>query len=247
MTSPQQSLPIYAQIANELRRSIRQGVYKPGERLPTEAQLAERFGVNRHTLRRAVSLLKSEGQIRVDQGRGMFVATTAIRYPIGKRVRYNETLRAQGRIASYKLIRVIAIPADATIAREMEIKPGEPVVLMERLGLADGEPIDVATRYFPCSRLPNILHHCQYATSISKMFREIYGYDHLRRSTRVSARNVKPQDAQLLELPLNAPILLTEAVNVGQNAQVIEYCVTRFRGDRMELVFENDLMELLRR
>ena len=65
--------------------------------------------------------------------------------------------------------------------------------------------------------------------------------DHIRARTRISARMVKQQDARLLELPLNHPILLAESINVDQHGRVIEYGVTRLRGDRMELEFENTL------
>lgn len=233
--------PVYVQIADQLRQNINNGIYKAGDRLPTEEQLSVRFGVNRHTLRRAISLLKSEGLLRVDQGRGTFVANTLIRYSIGKRVRYNETLKAQGHEASFKLLRSLDIPAESAVAEALEIKVGTSVALMERLGLADEQPISVSTSYFPLSLFPDILIHCQQAPSISKMLHDIYNCDHIRRSTRISARMVKQQDARYLELPLNHPILLAQSVNVDQHGRVIQYGVTRFRGDRMELEFENTL------
>lgn len=75
------------------------------------------------------------------------------------------------------------------------------------------------------------------------LLREVYNCDHLRQSTRVSARPIKPDDARLLQVPLNQPILLVESINVDGEGNIIEYGVTRFRGDRMELVVENDLSE----
>jgi len=231
--------PIYIQIAKELRQNINDGIYKAGDKLPTEEQLSVRFGVNRHTLRRAITLLKSEGLLRVDQGRGTFVTNTLIRYPIGKRVRYNEALKAQGLEPRFKLLRTLEIPANSSVAASLEIKVGTSVAVMERLALADSQPISVGTSYFPLSLFPDILIHCQQAPSISKMLRDIYGCDHIRARTRISARMVKQQDARLLELPLNHPILLAESINVDQRGRIIEYGVTRFRGDRMELVFEN--------
>lgn len=85
-----------------------------------------------------------------------------------------------------------------------------------------------------------LLERCQDCYSISKLLQS-YGCDHIRRSTRISARTVQPRDARLLALPLNAPILLTKSINVDQQKQVIEYGVTRFWGARMELVIKNDL------
>jgi len=87
---------------------------------------------------------------------------------------------------------------------------------------------------------PNLSERCQQYHSISKLLQQEYGCDHIRHSTRISARIVQPKDARLLELPANAPILLTESINVDQTGRRIEYGVTRFRGDRMELVIEND-------
>ncbi|MEO1447616.1 MAG: UTRA domain-containing protein, partial [Cyanobacteria bacterium J06635_11] len=74
---------------------------------------------------------------------------------------------------------------------------------------------------------------------ISKWLHDQYNIDHLRLSTSVSARVVQPKDAKLLQLSLNQPILLAESVNVDQQGRRIEYGVTRLRGDRMEMVFEN--------
>ncbi|MEB3357953.1 MAG: phosphonate metabolism transcriptional regulator PhnF [Synechococcales bacterium] len=241
-------MSIYAQIAEELRRDIRQGIYQPGDKLPTEMQLSERFGVNRHTLRQAIALLKSEGLVRVEQGRGTFVTSTPIRYAIGKRVRYNEALKAHGRSALSRFTRAIEVPASPAVAKSLNLQPGQSVALIERLALANHEPISISTAYFPLGRFPNFLApaHLELLRdlgSISTFLRQIYDCDHIRWRTSVSARLVKPADARLLEVPLNQPILLAESLNVDQYGTLIEYGVTRFRGDRMELVFENDLRE----
>jgi GntR family phosphonate transport system transcriptional regulator len=236
-------LPIYAQIAKELRQNIQQGVYQVGDKLPTETQLSQRFQVNRHTVRRAIATLKSEGLLRVDQGRGTFVAGTPIQYPIGKRVRYNQTLNAQGFEIRFQMLRSLEVPANATIANGLEISVGKAVILIERLNFANDQPISISTSYFPAQQFPGLLSYQQKMWSISTLMREIYGYDHIRRNTRVSARVVQPEDARLLKLPLNYPVLFVESINVNQADIVIEYGVTRFRGDRMELVFDNENLE----
>ena len=232
--------PIYTQIAEQLRSNIQQATYQAGEKLPTEMQLAERFGVNRHTVRNAISLLKDEGLVRVDRGRGTFVAATPIKYAIGKRVRYNENLKAQGIDASYKTIRTLEMPADAAIAKALKIDLGTEVVLIERLGLANNQPISIASSYFPVKLFPNLIDVWEKYDSVSKLVWEVYHYDHIRYSTRISARIVQEADARLLEVPLNYPILLTESVNVNEEAVAIEYGVTRFSGEMMEMVISMD-------
>jgi GntR family phosphonate transport system transcriptional regulator len=236
----QEALPLYIQIANELRQNIAESVYRLGDQLPTEVELSLRFGVNRHTIRRAIEILRNEGVIRIDRGRGTFVASAPISYPIGKRVRYNEALKAQGLKVSHKLLSATELLSDQAIAKHLEIKVGSPVILLERLSCADDHPISVASSYFISARFPRLTELYLQYQSISKLLQQEYGCDHIRRSTRISARTVQAKDARLLELPLNAPILLTKSINIDQQGQVIEYGITRFRGDRMELVFEDE-------
>jgi GntR family phosphonate transport system transcriptional regulator len=237
----QEVLPVYLQIANELRQEIQASVYQIGDRLPTEYELSERFGVNRHTLRRAVEVLRQEGIVDVERGRGTFVVAAPITFPLGKRVRFNEVLKAQSLKPEIQVVRVLEMDADMTLAKQLEIALGATVVLLERLSLVDEVPISLSSSHFPGERFPGLSAHCQTYTSISAMLQTEYGCDHIRRSTRLSARSAVAKDARLLRMPISNPILLSESINIDQTGVVIEYGVTRFRGDRMELVIENEM------
>src|SRR6056297_4118287 len=89
--------PVWRAIAAALRSDLSDGRYRPGDKLPTEAALAERFGVNRHTVRHAISTLVADGLVRTRRGSGAFVAARPTDYPIGRRVRFHENLLAAGR------------------------------------------------------------------------------------------------------------------------------------------------------
>ena len=233
----QDALPLYLQIADELRRNIEEAVFNVGDQLPTELELSKRFGVHRHTLRRAVDVLRQEGIVDVERGRGTFVVAP-IALPIGKRVRFNEALKAQSLSPTWQVLRVVNINADPKLAKRLEIDLGSAVILFERLYLIDDLPINISSSHFPGQRFPGLMAHCETYRSISQMLIKEYDCDHLRRSTRISARVARPRDARLLKMPANSPILLSESINVDQTGTVIEYGVTRFRGDRMELVME---------
>ncbi|NEO88182.1 MAG: phosphonate metabolism transcriptional regulator PhnF [Spirulina sp. SIO3F2] len=235
----QDALPLYIQIAAELRQNIQDAVFKIGDRLPTETELSERFGVNRHTLRQAMRILRQEGIVGVERGRGTFVTAAPIVVPLGTRVRYNEALKAQSLQPQWEVLQIASIPADAKVAQQLQIATDVPVVLFERLSLADGVPISVSSSYFPSDLFPGLRSHCEQYHSISKLLREQYDCDHIRQSTRLSARVARPQDARHLRMPATSPILLSESININQTDEVIEYGVTRFRGDRMELVIAN--------
>ncbi len=234
-----EALPLYIQIAHRLKESIQEGVYQAEEKLPSEHQLSDRFGVNRHTLRRAIALLKDEGLLRTDKGRGIFVATPPLEYPIGKRVRYNEALEAQGKKGSYELLKTTRIAAEPDLAKKLEIAIGAPVAIAEMLGFADGNPLFLTTSYFPLTIFPDLLQHLKSIKSVSQLMKEVYDCEHIRRCTYVSARQVRPQDARKLQVALNQSILLVESINEDQKGRVIEYGVTRFRGNDMKLVLAN--------
>ena len=240
----QPSVPRYVHIADEIRNSIKLGKRAVGSRLPPESQLAKQFEVNRHTLRQAIALLKQEGILEIKRGLGTFVAAAPIRYAIGKRVRFNQALKAQSQAVRFVLEAAIEVEANSAIADHLEISQGEKVALFKRLSYVDGIPLSLGSGFFPLSRFPNFLSaesiaHLKELGSISTWLRDRYGVDHIRRSTAVSARLVEPEDARLLKLPLNQPILQAESVNIDQYGKPIEYGVARLRGDRMELYFEN--------
>ena len=187
-----------------------------------------------------MDILRQEAIVEVERGRGTFVVATPISVPIGKRVRFNEALKAQSLKPQWQVLRIIEINADAKLSEHLEIPVAAPVVVFERLSLTDEIPISIASSHFPGQRFPGLAAHCQTYRSISTMLRDEYGCDHIRRQTRLSARVARPRDARFLKMPATRPILLSESINVDQHGIVIEYGVTRFRGDRMELVIEND-------
>ncbi|MDA0265948.1 MAG: phosphonate metabolism transcriptional regulator PhnF [Cyanobacteria bacterium] len=236
----QDALPLYLQIADELRQNIQESVFKVGDRLPPETELSDRFGVNRHTLRRAIEVLRQEGIVGIERGRGTFVMAAPLALPIGKRVRYNEALKAQAFQPHWQVLRVVEINADPKLAKRLEIALGDPVVLFERLSQVDDVPICLASSHFPSQRFPDLVSHCETYRSVSQLLSQEYGCDHIRRSTRLSARSARSQDARLLRMSATTPILLSESINVDQAGRVVEYGVTRFRGDRMELVIDTE-------
>lgn len=106
-------LAAWRQIADALAGEIRSGALAAGAQLPAESALAARFGVNRHTVRRALGVLAEGGLVRTTQGRGSFVEQGPIAYPIGPRTRFSEIVSRTGREAWGDLIAAATVPADA--------------------------------------------------------------------------------------------------------------------------------------
>ncbi len=146
--------PIWSTIAAALRAEIADGSYGPGSKLPVEAQLAQRFGVNRHTVRRALAAMAGEGLVQPRRGAGVFVTAVATEYPLGRRVRFHQNVLASGRTPSRQILRMETRPASGAEAEALCIAPGTPVHLVEGVSLADGLPIALFRSTLPASRFP---------------------------------------------------------------------------------------------
>jgi len=148
----------WRQIAETLGREVSQRRF-PGGRLPTEPALAQRFGVNRHTIRRAVAALAEQGLLRVEQGRGTFVAGELVDYVLGRRTRFSANLQSQGREPGHRLISVATAAADAATARDLGLRRGARVVEIEIVGDADGVPLSYGRHSFPARRFADLPAH----------------------------------------------------------------------------------------
>lgn len=230
--------PIWKAIADTLRSDLAEGRYRPGDKLPTEALLAERFGVNRHTVRHSLSALVDEGLVRTRRGAGAFVAAIPTDYPIGKRVRFHDNLVAAGRAPEKRILHLAERAATEGEARALGIEAGAPVCAFHGLSLADGQPIAVFESLFPLSRLPHITATLQQEHSVTAALQEVGVTDYTRASTRLTA--VRATAAQALHLQVNEgdPLLRSSGVNIDTQGVAVEYGRTWFAGDRVTLTLE---------
>jgi len=233
-----EGVALWRQIATQLEEEIRRRTFGPGQRLPTEQELARRFGVNRHTVRRSVASLEDRGFVRAEQGRGTFVQENVLDYQVGKRTRFSETIRRQQKTPKGELLQALEVPADRIVAKGLKIKPGAPVIRLDTMGYADESPISVAAHYFPARRFPDFIAVYKSSRSITAALKRSGVADYTRQSTRVTTRMPDSEEARLLRLPRNRPVLVAESVNVDQDGKPIEFGVARFAGDRVQIVFE---------
>ncbi len=230
--------PIWKAIANALRGDLAEGRYHPGDKLPTEAALADRFGVNRHTVRHGISALVEEGLIRTRRGAGAFVAAIPTDYPIGKRVRFHENLIAAGRRPEKRVLQVEErIATDGEVAA-LNIAKGELVCAYHGLSLADGQPIAVFESLFPLSRINGMAQALQDTSSVTEALAAVGIQDYTRASTRLTATRATATQALHLQISEGDPILRSSGLNVDMSGQPVEYGRTWFAGDRVTLTLE---------
>lgn len=227
--------PIWAAIARDLRAEIAQGAYAPGAKLPTEAQLALRFGVNRHTVRHALAHLAEEGLVQARRGAGVFVTSRPTDYPLGRRVRFHQNVLASGRMPSRRLLRSETRPAREDEAEALALAPGSAVHLVEGISLVDGLPVALFRSILPAARLPLFPAAMARLSSITAALAEAGVADYTRASTRLTARLADAVQALHLQLPQGAPLLRSITVNVDPQGRPVEFGITDFVGERVTL------------
>lgn len=230
--------PIWTAIANALRSDLAEGRYSPGDRLPTEAALAERFGVNRHTVRHGISALVGEGLIRTRRGAGAFVAATPTDYPIGKRVRFHENLEAAGRRPEKRVLQIEERIATQGEAQALDIAAGDPVCSYHGLSLADDQAIAVFESLFPIARLPGIGAALSDTSSVTEALLITGVRDYTRSSTRLTAVRATATQALHLQVAEGDPLLRSSGVNEDEAGMPVEYGRTWFAGDRVTLTLD---------
>lgn len=229
---------IWREIAATLQAEIARGHVPPGGRLPTEAELAARFGVNRHTVRHAISALAEAGLVQSRRGAGVFVIGRAADYPLGRRVRFHQAVTAAGMTPSRRLTRLETRPADATEAAQLSLPDGARVHVVEGVSLADGQPLAMFRSIFPAARLPDLPAQLQGSGSITAALAACGVPDYTRASTRLTAKAAKPMLALALQIKEGAPVLRSVAVNIDAAGVPIEYGTTWFAGDRITLTVD---------
>lgn len=227
---------IWKSIAETLSAEIAGGQYRPGDKLPSEALLAARFGVNRHTVRHALAALAEGGVVHARRGAGVFVQTAPpADYPLGRRVRFHENVRASGRTPSRRVTLLETRHANRDEAEALELPPDAEVHVMEGVSFADDVPLAAFRSVFPAGRLPGLRARLAEVNSVTQALAGEGVGDYLRGSTRLTAIVADPTLALQLRVPQGAPILRSVAVNLDPQGRPVEYGTTWWAGDRVTL------------
>jgi GntR family phosphonate transport system transcriptional regulator len=230
---------LWRQIQSQLESEITSGVLKPGSRCSSEHELAKRFGVNRHTLRRAVAALAQRGLVKVQQGRGIYVTEPVIEYRLSARTRFHENVTRQNRSAGSRLLHAAYVAADTVTAGVLSVSPGTVLVLLHTLGEADGRPISLADHFFVAERFPNLIESYRRTGSISAALAADGVTDYIRKMTHLSTRMPDRGEAEHLDQPVSRPVLVSKSVSQDLDNRPIEFGITLFAGDRVNLLVEH--------
>ena len=227
---------VWKQIADTLGTEIRDRAYALAGRLPGEVELAERFNVNRHTMRQALAALQTDGLVRIEPGRGMFIQHELMDYALSKRTRFSENLLRQGLLPSKQLLTARQMAAPERAARELKLDKGASVLMVETLDEANEAPIGLATAYYPALRFAGLLEMLALGDRTTDILKHFGVQDYLRAQSRVTTQMPSDETARLLKQLTTRPLLCVESVDVDMEGTPIKYGETVFCGDRVQLL-----------
>lgn len=235
-------LPLFAQIKQILEGEIRAGHYGPGQPLPSEAELADRFGVSRMTLRQAMLELVYDGVLERARGRGTFVR----HHQLYKRlisspniIGLYDSIAAQGKELVTQVRGVKVVPAPAPVAHHLEVAPGTPVVHLERLRFVDDIPLTLQTSYLPHSLVPGLESEDLSRGSLVQLLERRYGYRLVFARQVISAQNASLTDARLLAVKPGAALLHMEKLSCTTGRRPIEFVSMLLPPDRYQFHIEH--------
>lgn len=237
---PRSGYSAWRLIAEELRAEIGDGRLRTGDRLTTENVLAERFGVNRHTVRQAIAALAEDGLVESRRGSGTFVTGEAVHlHRIGMRTRLTTSLSDQrGASATGRVLHSALEIPPTDIARRLGVGDGR-AVRVETTRSVGSQKISVSTHWFDAERLPDIANALRRSGSVTAALRACGVDDYVRTSTVIGARHATTAEATLLSLGPGAIVLVAEALDSLPDGTPLQYLVSRFAAQRVRLDIEH--------
>jgi GntR family transcriptional regulator len=244
--------PLYRQIAADLQQQIEGGDLQPGQRLPTEPELRDRYGASRNTVRDAVRWLTTRGLVRTKPGQGTFVVeraepfiTTLSADPEtglggGEGIAFQAEVRARGRVPRADDPQVTVLQAHAVVADELRLTPGTSVVARQQRRYIDGAPFSLQTSYYPMSLVHagaiRLLEAASIQPGTGAYLEDVLGLRQARYSDLISVRTPTVSETLFFELPDSGRVSVFEAFRTAFDAddRPLRLTVSVFAADRNE-------------
>lgn len=235
-------IPYYVQLKGALAEAIESGRWKPGDRLPSEPELCDLFGVSRTVVRQALKDMTYEGLVLREKGRGTFVAEPKISSSslVHSLVGFYEDMAERGLPPVTQVLEQAIEPASSKLAVSLELEPMTPVIKLVRLRFVEQEPIVLVTSYLPYNLCPKLMGADLSQQSLYAFLKQQYGLSVASGRRRIDAVAANEQEASLLQIEMGAPLLRLDSVSYLEDGTPLEYFHGVFRGDRSRFEVEID-------
>ncbi|MEO7019727.1 MAG: GntR family transcriptional regulator [Ktedonobacteraceae bacterium] len=225
-------LPRYYQLKEIMREKINSSEWKPGDLIPSERELGEQYGISRMTARQAITELVNEGLFYREQGKGTFVSRHKITQQLIRLTGFTEDIKARGQRPGSKIISAKMIPADEAVAEHLRIKPGLMIFQLQRLRLADEEPLAIEISNLCFNNCERLMEDDLEQNSLYRLLENKYGLPLLEADQQLEAGLISPDEAQLLKVSVGSAALFVRRITYSERDQPVEYARSIYCGNK---------------
>ncbi len=238
------AVPLYEQLKITLQAQLETQVYAPGERLPAEAELCNKYGVSRVTVRRALDDLVSDGILERKQGKGTFVAQAKFR----SRMRplnsmgggFTDTEYPGDTVKHTRVISKKEYKCNAMEQKALNLSPEDKIQVFQRLMIVDGEPLSIDRSTYPAARFPGLFDQVRDDVSTYRILREQFGIKRMTASKELGLAYATEEQAGLLNCPVGAPLFRMFKRVKDENGKPVHLSNLYFVAERIVFTYDDD-------
>ncbi|MGV6876213.1 phosphonate metabolism transcriptional regulator PhnF [Pseudochelatococcus sp. B33] len=237
-------LTLWRQIGQSLVEDIEKGVLTTDQRLPSSEALAARFGVNRHTVRKAIAHLEAEGKVRIERGRGTYAVVNPLKYNIGPHQLFEQNLAGNNLVPARTVLSAVECLPSSEIVQALKLGSGENVLFVTTLGHANDVVVNYGRHYVASSRLlgvvdlfKSLVGRSSQQFSFSALFEQCGATGYQRQNVRIRSRPPENEEARHLDIAAREHVLVTIVTSVDENDVPLTHAETCFASSRVELTF----------
>ena len=224
-------VPLYHQLKNYLENLIATGDLNPGDRIPSESELGEKFQVSRTTVRQALGDLVNQGVLTRIQGKGTFIAQKRIQQQLGHLTSFTQDMQSRLSKPRSEVLRFEVVSSNIMVANALQIQTGDPVILLKRIRYADDQPLAVEVSYLPYREYGPLLEENFAEASLYETLKKRFNILAVRALQQIEAVSCPNDEARLLKIRRGAPILHINRTTFSQDDRPFETVESYYRSD----------------
>jgi GntR family transcriptional regulator len=237
-------IPLYYQLAEQLKEQIQSGKLKPGVQLPSERELSEQVGISRMTVRQAIAYLVRDGALVVKQGIGTFVAEPKLAHDTLHLLGFTEDIIRRGGVVMSRVLEQATVIPPASVAIGLNLEPEEMAVKIVRLRLSGEMPLLLETVFIPVALCPGLEYEDMATKSLYALLEQVYGLRLIRARQTLEATTANDYESELFGIEPGTAMILLEGVTYLEQDRPVEYFKAIYRGDRFKFELESHAITL---
>lgn len=237
----EESVPFYKQLKNKIMDDIESGKLTHGDKLPSERELADQYGISRMTARHTLSILEREGVVERRVGAGTFITNNKIEMDFITFNSFTKTMLGKGLTPSTQILSINKNPAKAVLASKLKILEGEELFVIKRLRLVNKMPISIEESFIPYKYCEGIESLMTEQHSLYQILEDHFGIVLVKAKEYMNVTFTDENESKLLRVRAESPCIFREAVAFDRNGKEIELSTSITRSDIIRFYSELNL------